>query len=70
MLVISGFRCNVDEICALLGCYAASNGNPLRTFGDKLSGPIVKDQEVFFILEGGTYRLSRNVGKGLLLDAA
>jgi hypothetical protein len=26
--VISGFRCDVDEICALLGHYAASSGNP------------------------------------------
>jgi hypothetical protein len=28
LFVISGFRCNVDEICALLGYYTASNGNP------------------------------------------
>jgi hypothetical protein len=27
--VIAGFRRDVDEICALLGCYAASSGNPL-----------------------------------------
>jgi hypothetical protein len=26
-----------DEICALLGYYAASNGNPLQTFRDNLS---------------------------------
>jgi hypothetical protein len=29
-------------ICALLGYYAASNGNPLRTFWDNLSGPVFK----------------------------
>ena len=27
--LISGFRRDVDEICALLGCYAASCGNCL-----------------------------------------
>jgi hypothetical protein len=37
--VTSGFRRDVDEICALLGCYAASSGNPLRTFRDKVSVP-------------------------------
>ena len=30
--VISGFRHEVDENCALLGHYAASNGNSLPTF--------------------------------------
>jgi hypothetical protein len=34
--VISGFRRDVDEICALLGYYTASNGNPLPTFRDKI----------------------------------
>jgi hypothetical protein len=32
LFVISGFRRDADEICALLGYYAASNGNPLPTF--------------------------------------
>jgi hypothetical protein len=31
--VISGFRHEVDENCALLGYYAASSGNFLQTFG-------------------------------------
>jgi hypothetical protein len=35
--VIAGFRRVVDEICALLGYYAASNGNPLPTFRDNVS---------------------------------
>jgi hypothetical protein len=56
--VISGFRRDFDHICALLGCYAASSGNPLPTFRD------------FLILEYGTNTLSRNVSKGLPLDAA
>jgi hypothetical protein len=30
--VISGFSREVDEMCALLGYYAASSGNYLRTF--------------------------------------
>jgi hypothetical protein len=35
--VISGFRRDVDGICALLGYYAASSGNPLLTFRDNIS---------------------------------
>jgi hypothetical protein len=37
--VISGFRRDVNEICALLGYNAASIGNPLHTFRDNLSVP-------------------------------
>ena len=32
--VISGFRREVDENCALVGCYAASSGTFLPTFRD------------------------------------
>jgi hypothetical protein len=35
--LISGFRHNVEEICALLGYYAASCGNCLPTFRDNVS---------------------------------
>jgi hypothetical protein len=31
------------ETCALQGYYAASNGNPLRTFRDNVSVPSVND---------------------------
>jgi hypothetical protein len=34
-----GFRRDVDEICALLGYYAASCSNCLPTFGDNVSVP-------------------------------
>ena len=34
--MISGFRHEIDDNCALLGCYAASSGNPLTTFRDNL----------------------------------
>jgi hypothetical protein len=34
--VISGFRRDVDQICALLGYYAASSGNTLPTFQDNI----------------------------------
>jgi hypothetical protein len=34
--VISGFHHDSDEICALLGYYAASNSNRLPTYGDVL----------------------------------
>ena len=37
--LIPGFRRDVDEICALLGYYAASCGNPLPTFRDNVSVP-------------------------------
>jgi hypothetical protein len=37
--VISGFRREVDENCALLGYYAASSGNFLLTFRDNLLVP-------------------------------
>ena len=37
--MISGFRREVDENCALPGCYAASCGNFLPTFRDNLSVP-------------------------------
>ena len=35
--MISGFCREVDENCALLGCYAASSGNFLATFRTNLS---------------------------------
>ena len=37
--VITGFRRDINEICALLGYYAASCGNPLPTFRDSVSVP-------------------------------
>jgi hypothetical protein len=36
--LVSGFRRYVDEICALLGCYAASCGNLYKTFLGKTEG--------------------------------
>jgi hypothetical protein len=39
MSVASGFRRNVDEICALLGRYSVSSGNLLPTFRDNISVP-------------------------------
>jgi hypothetical protein len=41
-IVIYGFRRDVDEICALLGYYAASSGNPLPTFRENVSVPTSK----------------------------
>jgi len=37
--MISGFHHEVDEICALLGHYAAYSGNLLPPFQDSLSVP-------------------------------
>jgi hypothetical protein len=78
VIVISGFRRDVDEICALLGYYAASNGNPLPTFRENVSVPSSKAKKskknifflVFLAFEDGTQSSSRNVGKRLPLDAA
>jgi hypothetical protein len=36
---ISGFRRDVDEICALLRCYAAASGNPVPKFRDNVLVP-------------------------------
>jgi len=51
------------------------SGNYVPTFQDKLSGPILKVQEIQIVLdsltlEDGIDRLSRNVGKELPLYAA
>jgi hypothetical protein len=37
LTAISSFRHNFDYICAILGYYAASKGNTLRTFRDDVS---------------------------------
>ena len=39
LCVISGFRFEVAENCALLGCYAEISGKFLQTFWDNLSVP-------------------------------
>jgi hypothetical protein len=44
--VVSGFRHDVDKICALLPCYVAYSGNFLPTLRDNLSGPIFKGKEI------------------------
>jgi hypothetical protein len=71
---ISGFRRHVDEIYALLGCYAASSGNTLPTFRDHisvLSSRVKKKKSKDFVtLEDGTDMLSQNVSKELPHDAA
>jgi hypothetical protein len=55
--VISGFRRDADEICALLGYNAASSGNPLPTFRDNVS------------VQSSRVKKSKK-SKGLPLDAA
>jgi len=51
--VISGFRWEVDEYCALRGYYTASSGNFLAMFRDNLSVPSsgVKNPEGFLTSE-------------------
>jgi hypothetical protein len=80
--VISGFRRDIDEICALLGYYAALSGNSAPTCRDNLSVPSSRvkkskkkaEMKAFFLdflaLEDGTDKLSRNVGAELPLNAA
>jgi len=49
--VISGFRRDIDEICALLGHYAAYSGNFLPKFRDNLSAPSSRvKNSIFFLL--------------------
>jgi hypothetical protein len=62
MYVISGFRHEVAENCALLGYYTASSGNFLLTFRDNLSVPssrFKKPKEVYIKLRIGAagYRM-------------
>jgi len=65
-----------DDICALLGCYAAYGGDSLSTFRDSLSGPMFKVQEILLALLlfldswGCTDWLSRNVDTKLRLKRA
>jgi hypothetical protein len=79
--VFSGFLRYVEDICALLGYYAALSGNSLPTFRDNLSLPSSRDLkkvkekirgnlDFMKSLDDGTDRLSRNVGKELPLHAA
>jgi len=70
---ISGYRCDVDEIGNLLGCYATCNG----MFSPKVRGSLwvpssgVKKSVLYFLTpEDGTNRLFPNVGKDLPLHAA
>jgi len=65
--VTLGFRCEVDETCALLGYYSASGGNYLPTFRDNLSVPSSMGT---FNTEDGNDGLFRNVGDKLPLLAA
>jgi hypothetical protein len=53
------------DICALLGYYAASNGNPSLRFGDNVLIPISRVKS-----RRRKDSLSRNVGKDLPSDAA
>ena len=66
--VISGFRREVPENCAVLGYYAASSDNFLATFRDNVSVPSSGSR--ILEPEDGTDKLSRNVAKKLSLLAA
>ena len=63
LLVISGFRREVDETWVVLGYYAARSDNLLptlrTTYRSHLQGSRI------FTLDNGTDRLSRNVGNKL-----
>ena len=48
-VVISGFRHEVYENCALLSYYAASSGNLFPTFRDNLSVPSAGVEKSFWI---------------------
>ena len=66
--MISGFRCEVDENCALLSYYAACSANFLPTFRDNLSAPSSKVIYRSHLQGSGRRRwnpigVSRNVGK-------
>ena len=69
--------CNISENkrylenCTFLGYYAAGSGKSLPTLRDNILVPFSRVKNSGFLtLENGTDRLSRNVGKELLLPAA
>jgi hypothetical protein len=70
-LLVPGFHREADENCAVLGYYAAYSGKSLPTFRVIPSLPYslvkksMKNPLGFLPLEGGTDRLSRNVGMDL-----
>ena len=65
--MISDFRRDVEEICALLGCYAAYSGSSLPTIRDNLSVPPSRASLKVGpnTLEVGADRLFRIIGKEL-----
>jgi hypothetical protein len=65
-LWISGFRHDFDEICAVLGYYAASCDDCFPSFRENVSAPSSR----VLTREDGTDTLFRNVGKQLPHDAA
>jgi hypothetical protein len=65
--MISGFRREVEKNYALLGSYAASSGNFLPTYREKLSVVSSKVKNSW-LLKDGAKRMSRNVGKELPLN--
>jgi hypothetical protein len=70
--VISGFRHNVDEICALVGYYAALRGTSVPTLRENIwviSSRVKKSKEKVF-LEDGSDRLFPKVDTELPLYSA
>jgi hypothetical protein len=58
----------MEEICTLLGYYAALGSSSVPTFRENQSSPIFKGQDIFFdflTLEDETDMFSRNVGTEL-----
>ena len=70
----SGFRRKVDEICSLLGYYAAYSGNSVTDVSGQPNGTIfngresrlTRDDGRFLTIEDGTDRLYRNFGNGII----
>jgi len=72
--VISGYRLDTDDICAILAYYAAYSGNSVPTFRDNLYVPSssfkkYKSNELLDTWRRNK-KLSRKVGKELPLISA
>jgi len=72
--VISGFRHDADELCALMASYAPLFGNSVPVFRDTLSIPfsrvrLPKRNLNYLTSINGTDRLSLNVGTDLPIQA-
>jgi hypothetical protein len=60
IVLISGFCCNVDGVCALLGCYKVLCGNCLPLFEDSVLVPYSRVKKLVLVERGRMYCVFMN----------